>query len=111
MSDNTAGRFFAYNIFIPLPPLEEQQEMVRRVEKLFAHADSLEAKYKKAIQRIEKIEQSVLAKAFRGELTDPDPNDEPATDLLKRILKEKAKLESTKKPRSNRSVKTEIVVA
>lgn len=90
----------ARNIFVPLPPLEEQQEIVRRVEKLFTLADSLEAKYKKAIQRVEKVEQSVLAKAFRGELADPDPNDEPAAELLNRILEEKTKLESTKKPRS-----------
>lgn len=88
---------------LTLPPFEEQQEIVRRVEKLFALADSLEAKYKKAIQRVEKIEQSILVKAFKGELADPDPNDEPAAELLNRILQEKAKLESTKKPRSNRS--------
>ncbi len=81
----------------PLPPLEEQQEIVRRVEKLFALADSLEAKYKKAIQRVEKIEQSVLAKAFRGELANPDPNDEPAAELLKRILEEKTMLKTSKK--------------
>ncbi|NTW33336.1 MAG: restriction endonuclease subunit S, partial [Bacteroidetes bacterium] len=95
----------ARNIFVPLPPLEEQQEIVRRVEKLFTLADSLQAKYTKAIQRVEKIEQSVLAKAFKGELADPDPNDEPAAELLNRIHEEKAKLESTKKPRSNRSGK------
>lgn len=75
---------------IPLPSLPEQQEIVRRVEKLFALADSLEAKYKKAMQRIEKIEQSVLAKAFRGELAAQDPNDEPAEVLLQRILAEKS---------------------
>lgn len=57
---------------IPLPPIEEQNEIVRRVNKLFALADSLEAKYKKAMERIEKIEQSVLAKAFRGELVETD---------------------------------------
>lgn len=73
-----------------LPPLEEQHEIVRRVEKLFKLADSLEAKYKKAMERVEKIEQSVLAKAFRGELAPQDPNDEPAEELLKRILAEKA---------------------
>lgn len=101
----------ARNFEIPLPSLVEQQEIVRRVEKLFALADSLESKYKKAIQRVEKIEQYVLAKAFRGELTDPDPTDEPATELLKRILEEKTKLESTKKPRSKSAGKTAIVVA
>jgi len=79
--------------FIPLPPLEEQQEIVRRVEKLFALADSIEEKYKKAYERVEKLEQAILAKAFRGELVEPDPNDEPAEELLKRILEEKAKLE------------------
>jgi len=90
------------NVKVPYPPLEEQQEIVRRVEKLFTLADSLEAKYKKAIQRVEKIEQSVLAKAFKGELATPDPNDEPADALRKRILEEKTKLETTKKTRSKR---------
>jgi type I restriction enzyme, S subunit len=87
------------NIELFLPPIEEQSEIVQRVEKLFALADSLEAKYKKAMERVEKIEQSVLAKAFRGELVEPDPNDESAEELLKRILKEKAKLEGGKKPK------------
>ena len=85
------------NWAVACPPLEEQHEIVRRVEKLFAVADSLEAKYKKATARVEKIEQSILAKAFRGELVEPDPNDEPAEELLKRIMEEKAKLESEKK--------------
>jgi type I restriction enzyme, S subunit len=100
----------ARNIVIPIPPLEEQQEIVRRVEKLFALADSLEAKYKKAVERVEKIEQSVLAKAFRGELAEPDPNDEPAEELLKRILDEKAKLDGGRKTKSRRVSKRGIVV-
>jgi len=54
-------------IEIFVPSLKEQNEIVRRVDELFAHADSLETKYKKTMERIEKIEQSVLAKAFRGE--------------------------------------------
>ncbi|QOR76332.1 MAG: restriction endonuclease subunit S [Thermoflavifilum sp.] len=85
------------NILIPLPPLEEQHEIVRRVEKLFALADSIEEKYKKAHERVEKLEQAILARAFRGELVKPDPNDEPAEELLKRILEEKAKLEREQK--------------
>ncbi|HPM45735.1 MAG TPA: restriction endonuclease subunit S [bacterium] len=79
------------NLLINLPPIEEQHEIVRRVEKLFAIANSLEEKYKTAIARVEKIEQSVLAKAFRGELVAQDPNDEPAENLLKRILDVRAK--------------------
>lgn len=93
------------SLAIPLPPLEEQQEIVRRVEKLFALTDSLESKYKEAFARVEKIEQSILAKAFRGELVEPDPNDEPAEELLKRIMEEKAKLDGGKKTRKPKASK------
>lgn len=84
-------------INIPLPPLEEQNEIVRRVEKLFALSDSLEAKYKKALEKIEKLEQSILSKAFRGELVESDPNDEPAVVLLQQILVEKKNFDGKKK--------------
>ena len=53
---------------IPLPPIEEQREIVTQVQQLFKLADSLEAKYKKAMLQIDKLEQSILAKAFQGEL-------------------------------------------
>ncbi|GIU70495.1 MAG: hypothetical protein KatS3mg002_1731 [Candidatus Woesearchaeota archaeon] len=92
------------SILIPLPPLEEQLEIVRRVEKLFALADSIEEKYKKSYEHLEKLEQAILAKAFRGELVAPDPNDEPAEELLKRILEEKAKIEQNNK-RNNKNKK------
>ena len=68
-----------------LPPLPEQQEIVRRVEELFALADRIEARYKKAKAHTDKLTQSILAKAFRGELVPQDPNDEPANVLLDRI--------------------------
>jgi type I restriction enzyme, S subunit len=44
----------------------EQREIVRRVERLFALADSIEARYTKALARVEKIEQSVLGREMRG---------------------------------------------
>jgi type I restriction enzyme S subunit len=78
---------------ITFPPLEEQKEIVKQVEKLFAWADKVEAHYQKAKEQVDKLTQSVLAKAFRGELVPQDPNDEPAEKLLERILKEKAKME------------------
>jgi len=77
---------------IPLPPLEEQKEIVRQVDQLFALADKLDAHYQKAKTHVDKLSQSVLAKAFRGELVPQDPNDEPAEQLLERIMEEKAKL-------------------
>ena len=63
-----------------------------QVDKLFALADKMESHYQKAKGRVDKLSQSVLAKAFRGELVPQDPNDLPAAELLKQILAEKDKM-------------------
>jgi type I restriction enzyme S subunit len=73
------------NLPISLPLPEEQAEIVRRVETLFAFADRLAARYAAARAQVEKLTPSLLAKAFRGELVPQDPNDEPASELLARI--------------------------
>ncbi|EOW9101364.1 restriction endonuclease subunit S [Vibrio cholerae] len=70
---------------IPVPPIEEQKEIVRLVDQFFVFADTIEAQVKKAQARVDKLTQSILAKAFRGELVPQDPNDEPADKLLERI--------------------------
>jgi type I restriction enzyme S subunit len=70
---------------LPLPPLAEQQEIVRRVEALFKTADALEARYRTAKAHVDKLTQSILAKAFRGEFVPQDPNDEPASVLIERL--------------------------
>ncbi|WP_200881872.1 restriction endonuclease subunit S [Nitrincola sp. A-D6] len=57
------------NFSISLPTLEEQAEIVRRVEAFFAFADSIEQKVSAALTRVNNLTQSILAKAFRGELT------------------------------------------
>lgn len=75
---------------IGVPPPDEQAEIVRRVEKLFAFADQLEARVRAARKRIDTLTQSLLAKAFRGELVPQDPNDEPASVLLERIRAQRA---------------------
>ncbi|MBI4766685.1 MAG: restriction endonuclease subunit S [Deltaproteobacteria bacterium] len=72
-------------VAVPLPPLIEQHEIVRRVEELFALADQIEARYQKAKAHVDKLTQSILAKAFRGELVPQDPNDTPAIILLSEI--------------------------
>ena len=72
-------------IEIPIPTIDEQAEIVRRVETLFAFADRLEARLKAAETATERLTPSLLAKAFRGELVPQDPNDEPASELLKRL--------------------------
>lgn len=70
---------------IPIPPLPEQQEIVRRVEALFAFADRIEARLATAQKTIERLTPATLAKAFRGELVPQDPNDEPASALLDQL--------------------------
>ncbi|MEJ8455820.1 restriction endonuclease subunit S [Xanthomonas oryzae pv. oryzae] len=86
-----------------LPSIATQTEIVRRVEQLFAYADQLEAKVATAKQRIDALTQSLLAKAFRGELVPQDPSDEPASALLERIRTQRA---ATPKPKRGRKAAT-----
>jgi type I restriction enzyme S subunit len=77
-----------------LPSLKEQRAIIKKSEKLFSIADKIEMKYAKAKKILDKLPQSILAKAFRGELVPQDPNDEPAEELLKSIKEEKERLKS-----------------
>ncbi|MFK5986115.1 MAG: restriction endonuclease subunit S [Pseudomonadota bacterium] len=76
---------------IHLPATNEQKEIVRRVESLFTLAKKVEKQYSAAKARTNRLTQSTLAKAFRGELVPQDEHDEPASELLTRI-KEQAEL-------------------
>ena len=87
---------------MPLPCIQEQQEIIRRVEKLFAFADRFEARYRQARAEVDRLTPALLAKAFRGELVPQDPNDEPASALLERLRAERATAApqpKTRKPR------------
>ena len=90
---------FLKSFEIDLPPQAEQTEIVRRIEQLFAFAEQLEAKVASAKSRIDHLTQSILAKAFRGELVPHDPNDEPASVLLERIKTQRAAAPKTKRGR------------
>ena len=73
------------NFFIPLPPLEEQQEIVRVLDEVLEN----ENKVKELLEleeRIEILEKSILHKAFKGELGTQNSSDESALNLLKSIL-------------------------
>ena len=70
---------------VPLPPLEEQQEIVRILDEVLEN----ENKVKELLELEEKInilEKSILHKAFKGELGTQNSNDESAIELLKEIL-------------------------
>ncbi|EFB4740010.1 restriction endonuclease subunit S [Escherichia coli] len=83
---------------IPCPSLEEQHEIVRRVEQLFAYTDTIEKQVNNALARVNNLTQSILAKAFRGELTaqwraeNPDliSGENSAGALLEKIKAERA---------------------
>lgn len=68
-----------------MPSLDEQAEIIRRVETLFSIADRVDARIADARVKADTLTPSALAKAFRGELVPQDPNDEPASVLLERI--------------------------
>ncbi len=74
-----------YGLLVVLPHFDEQTEIVRRVETLFAFADRLEARRAQAQTAATRLTPALLAKAFRGELVPQDPNDEPAAELLRRL--------------------------
>jgi type I restriction enzyme S subunit len=78
-----AGRFA--DMAFPLPPLEEQAEIVRRARVALDQITRLEEKLRATFVGLDQLDQSILAKAFRGELVPQDPNDEPASVLLARI--------------------------
>jgi len=111
---------------IPLPPVPEQQEIVRRVEALLKTADALEARYGKAKAHVDKLTQSILARAFRGELVTTEAelarregrDYEPAFVLLERVPQEGAQQKQKsansnirRKPRSKRDYTTNKMFA
>ena len=81
---------------IPIPPLAEQERIVAKIEELLP----LIERYGEAEERLkelntefpDKLRKSILQQAVQGKLTERDPADEPASELLKRIRAEKAKL-------------------
>jgi type I restriction enzyme S subunit len=84
----------------PLPPLEEQHEIVRRVEALYVLADKIEQHVRASTMRAERLPQAILARAFRGELVSTEAelaaeegrDYEPASALPERIQESRNQL-------------------
>ncbi|MBU0584014.1 MAG: restriction endonuclease subunit S [Alphaproteobacteria bacterium] len=74
---------------VPLPPLEEQHIIETSIERAFTWIDRLASEATSARKLIDRLDQAVLAKAFRGELVPQDPADETASVLLERIMAER----------------------
>lgn len=93
---NTISQKSLCGIFFPLPPLEEQQRIVSKVDELMTMCDELEVT-EKELDTLEEhffdyLPKSILQAAVQGKLAPQDKKDEPASELLKRIQAEKAML-------------------
>ena len=74
---------------VPIPPLKEQLAICEIMEGGLDFSDRLRDYSLGAASDLTQLDQSILAKAFRGELVPQDPNDEPASVLLERIRKQR----------------------
>ncbi|HFR4168440.1 TPA: restriction endonuclease subunit S [Bacillus cereus] len=77
-------------IEIPIPPLEEQREIVRILEELIDKEEKA-LDFLSNENLIDLTKQAILSKAFHGELGTNDPSEESVIELLKEVLQEKVK--------------------
>jgi len=75
----------AHKGMIPLPPLCEQQRIVEEIEHWFSLIDTIEQGKEELQTTIKQAKSKILDLAIHGKLVPQDPNDEPASELLKRI--------------------------
>ena len=89
------------SLIVPLCSLSEQEVVVERLSASLSAIDTIEAEIDNQLFKADALRQSVLKKAFAGQLVAQDPNDEPASVLLARIETEKEqvgkKAETTRK--------------
>lgn len=76
-------------LLVPLPSLAEQETIVEAVEDQFSVIEHLEDDFDAKLKSAQVLRQAILRHAFTGKLVPQDPNDEPASELLKRIAAER----------------------
>jgi type I restriction enzyme S subunit len=77
-------------IALPIPPISEQEQIVAEVERCLSDVSALEATVEANLKRAELLRQSILKRAFSGQLVPQDLDDEPASVLLARLRQERA---------------------
>ena len=78
------------NVLFPICTLAEQEQIVHLLNGAVTLCDDLDCRIERQIQQTNFLRQSILKKAFSGQLVTQDPNDEPASALLERIKAQKA---------------------
>ncbi len=99
LSMRNIGQANLLSLLVPYANEVVRNEIVRRIESAFARIDRLAAEAKRALDLLGKLDEAILAKAFRGELVPQDENDEPAEQLLARIRAERAAAPKAKRGR------------
>lgn len=99
---NVNGNTLA-KIYLPLPPLPEQHKIVEEIERRFSVADEVEKTIDQGLRQAERLRQSILKRAFEGNLVPQDPTDEPAGVLLERIRLQRQQSEQEVKPRRRKA--------
>jgi type I restriction enzyme S subunit len=105
----TLGKSYMERLPVALPPADEQDEIVRRLQRLSDLADSVEAKVRQASAHAARLTATILAKAFRGELVPTEAelalregrDYEPASVLLERVKRER-EMNATASPKQSR---------
>ncbi|MFD1342955.1 restriction endonuclease subunit S [Litorisediminicola beolgyonensis] len=85
------------------PGIEHQQVIVRRIEAAFDRIDRMTDEASRAAHLLDRLDERLLAKAFRGELVPQDPEDEPAEALLTRIREARAAAPKAKRGRRRKA--------
>jgi len=91
------------NLRIPLTCVEEQEQVLHAIDQKLSVAEKFTEEIDKAILACEVLRSSILKRAFSGELSVQDPNDEPALALLERIRAETAEKDKIKKKNGRRN--------
>ena len=90
----------------PICSIEEQCKIASMLEKTLSLLDDTETEISQELQKADALRQSILKKAFSGQLVAQDPNDEPASVLLDRIRAEREKTVKNKTPRKTKKKRT-----